>query len=593
MADEVYEIYPAIGIARVGNAPEAFYNGPETAGGLPLHADGSSAPFGAGDFRDEEGRVKRQAARFRIFRRAPGEAPQEITLDSGAIREIRWTVHLANKKASWYCFQTSRGQHGYACNHPLRNADRVTPAERRKLNIDPGPRRIAGRDRGPVEFSRSTVPAEYAGACFPPTGLKPVDIDTLGTLKTDAAGRLLVLGGLGKSGTTAEEPKLANYANNDGWWDDTSDGPVRVTILLHTGEVVEAKPAWVLVAPPAYAPQILNLVTLFDTVFDTAVRFLGARPDIHDRGLWQAGAGGYRPRFDSEIRPIFERGAGFPWVSPIPAGPHSFDFAKLADPSPASADLRKFYLDILRGPGQENVFDSPVSATGMMPLLVGDDTIGAERDSGGFLGTSKYLRLTDTQYFFLQQWAAGHFEPAGATSLDPGHALSRAVLENCVGGPYSPGIEMTWIARNPAIYGEPFRIRARPPSGGSLSLGFDPAGGLEPGDLTRYMALPWQADFNECAAQTVEGRVMWWWPAQRPITVFQPPAAGTHELDPPVPWIGHDSNSKARDFYAFADHLEMLANWDKLGFVLDAGEPGNPRFVEVARLLARAASKTG
>jgi len=216
MADGIYEIYPAIGIARVGNAPEAFCIGPEAAGGLPLHAEGSSAPFGAGDFRDEEGRVKRQAARFRIFRSAPGQAPQEVTLDSAAIREIRWTVHLANKKASWYCFQTSRGQHGYACSHPLRNADRVTPPERRKLNIDPGPRRITGRDRGPVEFSRSSVPPGYAAACFPPTGLKPSDIDTLGALKTDAAGRLLVLGGLGKSGTTAEEPKLANYANNDG-----------------------------------------------------------------------------------------------------------------------------------------------------------------------------------------------------------------------------------------------------------------------------------------------------------------------------------------------------------------------------------------
>jgi len=591
MADGAYEIYPAIGIARVGNAPEAFYIGPETAGGLPLPADGSSAPFGAGDFRDGEGRVKRQAARFRVFRSIPGQAPEEITLDSAGIREIRWTVHLANKKASWYCFKTSRGQHGYACNHPLRNADRVTPAERRKLNIDPGPRSVAGKEQGPVEFSRATIPAGYVGANFPPLGLKPADIDTLGALKTDGAGRLLVLGGLGRSGSAAQAPKLADYANNDGWWDDTSDGPVRATIVLASGETVEAKPAWVLVAPPAYAPQIMNLVTLFDTVFDTAVRFLGARPDIHAHGLWKVGATGYRPRFDSEIRPIFERGAGFPWVSPIPAEPHSFDFAKLADSSPTHAGLRKFYLHILRGPGQENVFDSPVASTGLMPLLVGDDTLGAEQDAGAFLATSKYLCVTQTQYFFLQQWAAGHFEPGGAALLHPGHALNRAVLENCVGGPFSPGIEMTWIARNPAIYSEPFRIRARPAGSGPLGLGFDPAGGLEPGDLTRYMALPWQADFNECAAQTVQGRVMWWWPAQRPITVFLPPSAAG--LGAPIPWVGHDRDSKAKDFYAFANHLEMLANWDKLGFVLDMGEPGKPRFVEVSRLLSREPDKAG
>src|SRR5271169_2653157 len=146
---------------------------------------------------------------------------------------------------------------------------------------------------------------------------------------------------------------------------------------------------------------------------------------------------------------------------------------------------------------------------------------------------------------------------------------------------------MTWIARNPVIYSEPFRIRARPPSIGPLSLGFDPAGGLEPGDLTRYMALPWQADFNECAAQTVQGRVMWWWPAQRPITVYVPSEAGVDGLGAQLPWVGRDKNPKAKDYFMFANHLEMLRDWDKLGFVLDTGEPGKPRFVEVSRLLAR------
>jgi L-Lysine epsilon oxidase N-terminal len=32
MSDVVYEIFPAIGIARVGNAPGSFYIGPELAG---------------------------------------------------------------------------------------------------------------------------------------------------------------------------------------------------------------------------------------------------------------------------------------------------------------------------------------------------------------------------------------------------------------------------------------------------------------------------------------------------------------------------------------------------------------------------------
>ena len=167
-----------------------------------------------------------------------------------------------------------------------------------------------------------------------------------------------------------------------------------------------------------------------------------------------------------------------------------------------------------------------------------------------------------------------------------GEALSRAVLENCVGGPLSPGIETTWIARNPAIYAEAYRLRAKSPAPSPLSLGFDPADGLEPGDLTRYMALPWQADFNECATQRIQGRVLWWWPAQRPIAVFLPDEV-TGKPGSQVPWIGSNEDPAARGFYCFADHLEMLRSWDKLGFVLDVGQPGTPQFVEVGRKLSR------
>jgi L-lysine epsilon oxidase C-terminal domain len=178
--------------------------------------------------------------------------------------------------------------------------------------------------------------------------------------------------------------------------------------------------------------------------------------------------------------------------------------------------------------------------------------------------------------------------------MHPGQALTRAVLENCVGGTLSPGIEMGWIARDPAIYAEPFRIRPRLPTPEPLSLGFDPASGLELGDLTRYMAVPWQADFNDCSTEKIRGRILWWWPAQRPIFVHLPaegraddasiPAGG---LGSQLPWIGSDDDPTAHDYFAFADHLEMVRNWDKLGFVLDVGKPGDPRFVEVARTLSR------
>ena len=587
----VYSIHPAIGIARVGNAPEAFYIAPDTANGLPTLPDGQ--PFRPEDFRDGEGRLRRQAARFRLYRSVDGGAPEEVTLASAGIADIRWNVHIANKKASWYAFETSQGEDGYAPNHPLRNADKQTRAERQALIIDPGPRTIAGADAPAVHFSRDTVPPGYPGS-FPPVTLQPYTIDTVGELRTDRDGRLLVLGGRGHSGSDIHPPVIHQYANNDGWWDDTADGPIAAVITLDSGEQVTVGGAWVMVAPPSYAPQIGNVVTLYDTIFDVVVRKQGLRPDIFDAGMWHSGPSGYRPYFETDIKPIFERADHYPWVTAIPPKPHTFDYDKIGNTDPAYNGLRKYYLDFIRPPGGENVLVNPDTGQTMMPYLAGDDSLNASQPGTVTAATSKYLRLTDTQYFFLMQWAHGWFEAGAAPAGHPGEAMTRGVLENCVGGAFSPGIEMTWISRNPAIYDGPFRIKARRDVPVPLSLGFTPELGLEPGDVSRYMACPWQADFNECSSQPIEGRILWWWPAQRPEYVYQPPrpaltATPGPDIGPQVAWIGTDYNQNAGNYISFADDLDMVKLWDQLGFVYNIGSDADPHFVEVERLLPREA----
>jgi hypothetical protein len=589
MSATVYSIYPAIGIARVGNAPDAFYIGPEVEAGLPTTLDGQ--PIGPDGFRDAQGRMLRQAARFRLYR-SDGTTVEEVTLASSGIRSIEWQVHLANKKSSWYEFQTSKGEDGYAPNHPLRNAGKTGKAEREALIIDPGPRSVAGRSAGPVAFSRQTIPPGYGGS-FPPENLQPYGIDTLGELRTDGEGRLLLLGGLGRSGSDVAPPAIAQYANNDGWWDDTSDGPITAIVTLSNGETITVADAWVLVGPPGYAPQLPNLVTLYDTIFDIAVRKQGAYPKIFADEFWQSGPDGYKPYFDTDIKPIFERGAGYPWVAAIPPKPHDFDFARLADPDPMLNRFRQYYLHAIRPPGDENVLINAKSGVTAMPYLAGDDALGAYTPGVVTAATSKYLRLTDTQYFMLQQWADGHFHPGAAPEAHPGEAITRAVLQNCVGGAFSPGIEMTWISRNPAIYDRPFRIKHRRELPDPLSLGFDPVPGMEPGDICRYMAVPWQADFNECSSQPIEGRILWWWPAQRPEYVYLPPTAGAAKAMPDesvglqVPWIGTDFNQNASTYIMFSDDLDMVKLWDQLGFVYKFDTPGGARFYEVDRRLPR------
>jgi hypothetical protein len=593
----VYAIYPAIGIARVGNAPEEFYLCPETEGGLPILPNGQ--PFSEGDFRDSQGRLRRQAARFRIMRSIDGGPQVEVTLDSPEVSDICWHVHLANKKASWYAFQTDQGEDGYAPTHPLRNADKTTLAERQALIIDPGPRSIAGHAAASVPFSRETIPPDYQGN-FPPPTLQPYTIDTLGELRTDEAGRLLVLGGLGHSGSDILPPKIDQYANNDGWWDDTSDGPVSVTLTLReSGEQIEVAGAWVLVALPGYAPQIPNLVTLYDTIFDIVVRKQGLRPDIFVQGFWKAGADGYRPYFETDIKPIFARADRYPWVTAIPPKPHTFDYDRMGNPDPALNGFRQYYLDVVRPPGGENVLVNAKTGATMMPYLAGDDCLKASAPGTVTAATSKYLRLTDTQYFFLQQWANGWFHPGAAPADTPGDALTRGVLANCVGGAFSPGIEMTWISRNPSIYNGAFRIKPRQEVPQPLSLGFDPETGLEPGDVSRYMACPWQADFNECSSQPIEGRILWWWPAQRPEFVYQRPtppalkATPGPRLGPQVAWVGTEYNQQAGDYISFPDDLDMVHLWDQLGFVFNIGSNAAPHFVEVERRLPRAPGAQG
>jgi hypothetical protein len=597
MANTRYAIFPSIGIARLGNAPDEFYIGPETYRGLPILPGDESKRFEPRNFRDAAGRLCRQAARFRIIRDTAA-GPEEVTLDHTDVKEIRWTVHLANKKASWYQFRTTSGEQGYPPSHPLRNADKVTPEERVGLLIDAGPREIAGRSQGssdhPVAFSRDTIPPNYKGGNFPPVTLKPFAIDTLGSLKTDGQGRLLVLGGHGHSGSIDDDPSLPTYANNDGWWDDTSDGFVGATIVLASGERIDAEPAWVIVAPPKFAPELANLVSLYDTIFDVAVRLLGARPDVYENGLWKKGANGFQPAFETDIRPIFERALGYTWVAAIPPKPHTFDFDKLANTDPALNEFRRFYLDAIRPPDGENVIVKPSSGVTMMPYLAGDDALGASDLAGAAQATSKYLRLTDTQYFMLQQWADGHFDSGTRDESHPGDRLTRAVLENCVGGAFSPGIEMTWISRNPLIYKSPFRLNTRRDLPGPLSLGCDLAAGLEPGDVTRYMALPWQADFNECSSQPITGRTLWWWPAQRPEFVYVPvplsratPGAEHATIDVQTTWVGTDYDQNAGDYISFADNVQMVMSWDKLGFVYNVGTIAQPRFIEVERVLPR------
>ncbi len=301
-----YRIHPAVGIARLGNSPDEFCISPEKPAALPIACDAHGNPLRSSDgksevtisqFKDAEGRIKRQAARFQIYE-YNDEHPEGRPLrlgdqvegggNAGTLVDIQWRVYLANKKAVWFTFHGLSGEHGYEDSHPLRNADVEGDNARQALIIDPGPRFVDTTSVRRAAFDRGGN--DVYATRFPPQGMTPHDIDTLGEILTDDSGRLLVLGGYGNSGTTKTgvgQPRIDNYANTDGWFDDISDGPVMARLVMYSPLVSRQRfvdveyPAWVITAYPRYAPQILDMVTAEDVVYDLCVRKFAYRLDIY------------------------------------------------------------------------------------------------------------------------------------------------------------------------------------------------------------------------------------------------------------------------------------------------------------------------
>jgi hypothetical protein len=632
----VFRIHPTINFARLGTSQD-YYLSPETSAGMPLEGTettgglpvkrGTEATFiDSSVLRDPSGHLLRQAARFRLFaydfdgtERYPKGggfeiAPGAALEDGRRVKNIVWTVHLANKKAAAYMVVPSQGLNAFEGKVPqLRNpsvyGDVDAPARLTTLVIDPGPRAIDALGRIMTSFD-ATSPATFSDGAggiataanypksFPSGQLNqpPAQLyqpsgalDTLGALEVDDRGRLLVLPAFGRTAAQLDEYKdpmpLTGDLNNTGWFDDAADGPVSATVVLDDGEVVEAFGAWVVCADPAYAPQIRNVVSVWDDVYDTWVRHFGLQPEVFDIGS-QSFNPAYRPVFATMVKPVFRAAAMQRWtvnLPPLAVNAHEAVDAITEEDDPDSTIMAG--LTFMRDPNR------PETSVGvpLMPLSLGD-------------AGEPFLAVSKTQYFFLEQWSNGLFERGGGPHLGPGETLDMASLSNCLGGRYVPGIELSYPVRQPDIYvsdwrtsgSGPFRVKHKPLyyakaergapflSGGWIPLhGMND--GLEPGDLSKFMSVPWQTDYNSCSihqtsintagANLATGNpttLYWSWPAQRPDAVYVAEemvdrvlakqrwsvrGPGTHALN----------NASAS---TFQKPLQAVDQWDRIGVVV-------------------------
>src|SRR5215218_6137447 len=584
----IYKIHPAIGIARLGDAT-TFFIGPETPG---LRPTGDPPGVKVPHYKDG-GKIKPQAARFHIFeyvdKAGDYVASREVSLADKDVTRLVWTVHLANRKASFFKFKGLEGTERFSSlgrrNAPLSSLDP------HKLEIDPKERSISGKNAKQVEFSKGTS-ANPAREFWPDPAPSP-EITTLGRLRTDSEGRLLVLGGSGKAVKLSTASNIGDYANNDKWFDDVSDGPVTAELQLK-GQAVAVEPAWVICAPPDFAPHLTNIVTLYDSIYDIvardptivipmneAVYKTGALKSLADIKKEFATAGGpvlstYLPDFATEIYPILFRAFSVTFV--FPSGGHHSAFIsskELASKDPKHMTERKRVFDRLRQPNAAATANWPD-----MPRLLGDEPYKLGLPPTVVHRRSR-LTLTHTQYAILKQWANGNFVASPAPASGPTkpaispEGLDRAALENCVGGAYFPGIEVGWQIRFSSIYAEPFRIKH---GAASPYLG-DVASVVGAGYFSRQMAVPWQADFLQCKSEedhtdVFPGFGLWgWWPAQRPDDVFA--SVGNFKLKTPKRSLWHRATKGGKTVAwpsgdpDMPSYDEMLANWTKFGFIIE------------------------
>lgn len=606
MHNITYRIHPALGVARVGNSPESFYLEPTQIGGLPTEIDPITKKEVPVTQFKHAGQVRRQAARFRVYREEEGKAPEEVTAGKG-LKSVKWTVHVANKKAAWYNFAELQGDVMLGANNTyeeqgitLRNASETN---RQALIIDPGPRTLS-KPGECVEFDAASAPSGYHST-FPPSNTTPYAVTTLGSAMVSDNGALLVLGGLGNAGGPPGS-NIQGFGGADGWYDDVADGPVIAEVETDDGTVLKMH-AWVVSGAPKLAPELNNIASLSDTFIDVGVRSMELCPALYtkDKGF----NSDYIACLERDVLPIIKAMKEYRWVANVDAmvsfATPGFDFKDLS----VDVAIRQKWFSMLRDPGQGRYAPEKApqhqvlmaeNGFPLMPLNSGDNSI-----SNNLI--EKFMALTPTQYALLKQWSIGKCESMTKCATVGRdwpwvNAIDHACAGNVVGEPMAPGIEVTWTMRNPDILtpGDPFRVALKDDFvGGPLSPSrdetTDPAvRGCEPGDLTKRMAIPWQADFYDCTQQQVNFTTpssnktisnlakiplaptfyAYWWPAQSPYNVYAGATTAQAQALDGGSAVGLQLGGQVfgqnvlyhRGFNSFGDAVQ---GWKYLGFILN------------------------
>jgi hypothetical protein len=184
--------------------------------------------------------------------------------------------------------------------------------------------------------------------------------------------------------------------------------------------------------------------------------------------------------------------------------------------------------------------------------------------------------------------------------------LDRAALHFCMGGPFHPGCEMTWPMRHSSMYRSAFRLQVRNTPGQSDDYGevltqnivnstSGPLSASGPGDITKWMAVPWQSDTDSCRAGysgppfPTDNLIPSFWPSRVPNQVLTEDQYKI-VIDASKPAEERDAAFHTRpwwlrnmDFHApYVDQLNaMVAHFGELGIIEKRVKDVGPEFPSV------------
>ena len=416
-------------------------------------------------------------------------------------------------------------------------------------------------------------------------------------------------------------------ADNDGWHDDTSDGSVDAVIKLKNGKTLTANDGWVLTAPPDFAPGVKAFTSGYDLLQQVAVE---KQPALKPKNItyWE------------HIHPILVRLSLSQWVNAgffqdygwgSPSNFASVEMIKqLSTPSAKYKAIRINLFNQFRNPNYK-----VMQATAIPPFYGDNVTLNSATTD-----PREWMAILPLQYELLNMWCNGNFTcgkpyvPKAWNAMTPAeraNGLIQATLDETLGGPFHPGCEFTWPMRHPQMYSTPYRIKRRTVPESDLGtelttyLCLKEGGVLDgsiAGDLTRWMAVPWQTDTASCLSAYIpfSGEYLpTFWPARVPndvlpqenyLTIMNPKASIAEKekafsVSARLKWLRGIIYSDQNPAQKLSTNrtpglLKFIKDWWKLGIILRKNGPSKnvlfpeTMWVETGRTLQKTnLQKTG